>query len=448
MDPLAFLYPAFPVLHQTFVFWEVVALERLGIDLRLFSIKRPTGGEQQPEARKLMDRVSYLPSLRSGAVWQAHARQMRYNHRRYRSGVRWLLAEWWKDRSLVVHRNRREKPDSVFPLTWQARIEGAINTSPGVYLLRSLGMLPLAAYLGERLQEQGIRRVHAHWATYATTLALYLKWMFGVRFSFTAHAYDLYLMPLLLPVKLREADLVVTCARANEQFLRSLPDGENARVVVNYHGVDLGRFRPRPKPHTLSAERRLVSCGTLRIYKGHHVLLAALAKMQHRASCVIIGDGPQRRMLEKLASQLGVRERVEFTGALSQDDAARRYAEADIFVLASTIVERAGRQDVIPNVLVEAMAMELPVVSTSLPGIRELIDEGVHGRLVPPNDPERLAFVLDELLDDLPQRTRLASAGRQRVLERFDRDQNVRELARLLASLAEARERGAGILAS
>ena len=443
---LAFLYPAFPVLHQTFVLWEMLALERLGLDLQLFSIKRPAQGEQQPEARNLIGRVRYLPSLRSPAVWQAQARQLRENRSRYRQAVQSLLREWYKDRRLPVLQERARKDDPPFPLTWQARVEAAMNTSASVYLLRSLAMLPLAAYLGEQLGRQGIRRVHAHWATFATTLALCLKWMYGTRFSFTAHAYDLYLMPMLLPVKLREADLVVTCARANEQFLRQLPGGGDARVVVNYHGVDLGRFRPRPKPHGLGDEPRLVSCGTLRIYKGHHVLLAAVAKMRHRARCIIVGEGPQRRVLERLANQLGIRDRVEFAGALPQEEAASRYAEADVFVLASTIVERAGRQDVIPNVLVEAMAMQLPVVSTTLPGIRELIEDGVHGRLVPPNDPDRLAAVLDELLDNPQERARLAAAGRDRVVERFDRERNVRELACLLATLPQSGEGVRGIL--
>jgi glycosyltransferase involved in cell wall biosynthesis len=180
----------------------------------------------------------------------------------------------------------------------------------------------------------------------------------------------------------------------------------------------------------------LVTCGSLRIYKGHHVLIRALAKMRRPADCVIIGDGPQRAFLEQLASELGVRERIEFTGALPQQKAVERYAEADVFVLASTIFQRAGRQDVIPNVLVEAMAMGLPVVSTTLPGIRELIDDGVQGRLVPPDDPQTLATVLDELLDDLPQRRRLGEEGRRRVEERFDRAKNILQLAELFAARA------------
>jgi glycosyltransferase involved in cell wall biosynthesis len=431
------VYPAFPVLHQTFVLWEALELEKLGVPLAFYSIKSPGSKEgQQPEARTLIPRVAYLPSPLAGQVLRANARVLRDAPDSYGRAVRRLLREWQRDRNLEILRQRRAAPAEAFSIGWRARWEELVNTSGTVYLGRSLALLPLAAYLGPRLLQRGITHVHAHWATFSTTLALFLKWLFGIRFSFTAHAYDLYLMPIFLPVKLREAEWVVTCAQVNADFLRGLPGGEQARVFVNYHGVDLQRFRPRHRPPRTAERPRLVTCGSLRIYKGHHVLIRALAKMRRPADCVIIGDGPQRAFLEQLASELGVRERIEFTGALPQEKAVERYAEADVFVLASTIFRRSGRQDVIPNVLVEAMAMGLPVATTALPGIRELIDDGVHGRLVPPDDPQTLATVLDELLDDLPQRRRLGEEGRRRVEERFDRAKNILQLAELFLARA------------
>jgi glycosyltransferase involved in cell wall biosynthesis len=101
--------------------------------------------------------------------------------------------------------------------------------------------------------------------------------------------------------------------------------------------------------------------------------------------------------------------------------------------LASIIVERFGRQDVIPNVLVEAMAMRLPIVATAIPGIRELVEDGKAGRLVPPNDSQALADTLDELLADEAERRRLAEAGYRKVTADFDRSVNIKELAALLA---------------
>jgi len=273
--------------------------------------------------------------------------------------------------------------------------------------------------------------VHAPWPTHATTVALLVRWLFGLRFSFTAHAYDIYLMPLFLPVKLQEADLVVTCAKVNAEYLRSLCSGQQHKIVVNYHGVDVQRFSPRPRERS-GPIPQIVTCGALRVYKGHHVLIEACSLLRRPVRCVIIGEGPQRRVLEKQARELGVAERIEFTGALVQEEVARRYAEADLFVLASIVVEESGRQDVIPNVLVEAMSMGMAVVASALPGIKELIEDGVHGRLVPPGDARALATAIEQLLDDPVARSEFGRRGRQRVLESFDREKNVRDLAFVL----------------
>lgn len=430
--PIAFLYPAFPVLHQTFVMWEAVSLRRLGLDLRLYSLKRPPAGPQQPEAHALMTEVVYLPSVFSPKVVAANLRFLFRHPGRLGAALVRLMREWWHDRRYVLDRRSRVRALET-KLSWKVWFEGMWNTSPAVYLLKSLLLVPMAVVLGERLERDGIARVHAHWATHATTVALLLRWFYGTRFSFTAHAYDIYLMPVLLPVKLREADFVVTCAGVNAAYLRSLASAPEAKIHVNYHGVDLRRFAPRERRERWQRPR-IVTCGSLRVYKGHHVVLAACARLRHEVDCVIIGDGPQRGVLETQARDLGLDTRVQFTGALVQEEVARHYAEADLFVLASIVVEDSGRQDVIPNVLVEAMAMGIPVVASALPGIQELIVDGVHGRLVPPGDVELLARAIDELLDDPERRRRLGEQARQRVVADFDRERNVDELARILRS--------------
>lgn len=430
---IAFLFPAFPVLHQTFVLWEVEALRNRGLPVELYSIKRPEAGAQQPEGEALKKDVHYLPSPFSVSVLRANAIALLRQPRRYLGACARLIREWWRDRGPEIRRRKSAKADPGEQLlSLRERLEGYLNTSPLVYLLRSLALVPQAIYLGAELRSQGIGRVHSHWATYSTTIALILKWVYGIPYSFTAHAYDIYLAPLLLPVKLRDAEFAVTCARVNAEYLSGLAGpAAKSRIIVNYHGVDLNRFRPRP-PSSRGELPCLVTCGGLRLYKGHHVLLRACAQMSTPVRCVVIGTGPQRPVLESLAESLGIADRVEFTGGLPQDEVAARYSEADVFVLASIIVERFGRQDVIPNVLVEAMAMRLPVVATAIPGIRELVDDGEAGRLVPPNDVAALASALDELLADEGERRRLAEAGYRRVTAAFDRSVNIVELAALL----------------
>jgi glycosyltransferase involved in cell wall biosynthesis len=430
--PIAFLFPAFPVLHQTFVLWEVLSLRQLGVPIRLYSLKRPSTRTQQPEGAALVHEVRYLPALSFG-VLKTNARVLARNPKRYLGTFVRLTREWWRDRRVKdLWRDPSARPEPAERLlTMKERIQGFLNENPFVYLLRSLVLVLPAVHLGVELQKEGITRVHAHWASYPTTAALVIRWVFGIPFSFTAHAYDIYLVPRLLPVKVRSAEFVVTCAHVNAAFLRKLGGpATHDRILVNYHGVDLTRFAPRPT-RAPEAEPRIVSCGRLQIYKGHHVLLRACAKLSRPVRCIIVGEGPQRANLEQLARSLGISDRVEFTGALPQAELIRHYREAALFVLASIVVTSYGRRDVIPNVLAEAMAMQVPVVSTNLSGIRELITDRETGRLVAPGDPDALARVLDELLVDPAERERLALAGYQKVLVEFDRAANVRVLAGL-----------------
>jgi glycosyltransferase involved in cell wall biosynthesis len=444
--PIAFLFPAFPVLHQTFVLWEVVALRRLGVPITLYSLKQPSTRTQQPEGAALAHEVRYLPRI-SAPVLCANVRVLVRSPRRYFGAYVRLAREWWRDRHVKnLWRDTSARPDPAERLlTPRERVDAFFNTNPLMYLLRSWLLVLTAVYLGEELEKAGIDRVHAHWASYPTTVALVLRWIFGMRFSFSAHAYDIYLVPQLLPVKVRSAEFVVTCARVNAAYLAQLAGpAAHDHIHVNYHGVDLARFAPLRQP-AMDDMPRIVTCGRLQIYKGHHVLLRACAALSQPVRCILIGEGPQRANLEALAHALGIADRVEFTGPLPQDEVARRYSEATLFVLASIIVTSYGKRDVIPNVLVEAMAMQVPVVATSISGIGELVSDGSSGRLVPPGDPQALARVLDELLRDEPQRRQLALGGHAKVVAEFDRSANIRDLARLFVGDDVARDpRSAG----
>lgn len=439
---IAFLFPAFPNLHQTFVLWEVLALRRRGIDLALYSIKRPVTRTQQPEGAALQAEVRYLPPTLSPAVLAANLAMLGRAPGRYLRACISVVRGWWADRAAGREWRRTDISDDApdRELTTSEYLRGRFNRSPLLYLLKSLWLIPGAVWLGRDLQSRGIARVHAHWASYSATMALLVHWLFDIPFSFTAHAYDIYLVPRLLGVKVRDAEFAVTCARVNADFLRALGGpAASDRVIVNYHGVSLERFRPGARAPRGGGPPCIVTCGRLEPYKGHHVLLRAIAALPRPARCVIVGEGPQRQRLEQLAAELGIAERVEFTGPVPQSRLAELYAQADLFVLASVILERSGKRDVIPNVLVEAMAMQVPVISTNIAGIPELIADRANGRLVPPNDVAALAAAIAELLDDEPQRQRLAKAALETVHARFDREVNIEELAALFRGAAVER---------
>jgi colanic acid/amylovoran biosynthesis glycosyltransferase len=435
--PIAFLFPAFPVLHQTFVLWEVMALRRLGVPIALYSLKQPSTRTQQPEGAALVHEVTYLPRV-SPAVFRANLRVLLRSPGRYLGAFVRLARHCWADRHLrSLWHDKSARPDPAERmLRPRERVLGFIHTNPVVYLLRSWLLAFIAVYLGEELRRAGIGRIHAHWASYPTTVALVIRWIFGIPFSFSAHAYDIYLVPQLLPVKIRSAEFVVTCARFNAAYLGHMAGAPaRGRIHLNYHGVDLARFRANGRPAAAGLPR-IVTCGRLQLYKGHHILLRACAALAQPVRCIIIGEGPQRATLERLAHSLGIADRVEFTGPLPQEEVVRHYREATLFVLASIVVTSYAKRDVIPNVLAEAMAMQVPVVATDISGIGELVSDRSSGRLVPPGDADALARVLDELLRDEAQRRRLALGGYQTVVETFDRSTNIRELARLFTGEA------------
>lgn len=430
MRRLSYLFPAFPVLHQTFTLGEVLGLERRGYDLVLISLKRSQADLQQPEARPLLEQTHYCPNLLSGPVLGALGRALRARP----TDVLRLFADVvaaWRTRAPVTAQNDGPPPAT---LSVSERILAVYHHNAWVYLAKSLVLVPYAIYIAERLQRENVGHVHAHWATYPTTVAYLVKRWCGIPYSFTAHAYDIYMISRMLPAKLREASFVVTCADTNRRYLCSLVDDATAaRVHVNYHGTDLGRFTPLRRAR--GSRFRIMSCGWLKEYKGFHILLEAVALLVERGVDAVLdlaGDGPQRAFLETRASELGIRDRLHLHGYLPHAKLVDLYRACDVFALPSIVMGGYGRQDVIPNVLAEAMAVGTPVLATSIGGIPELIDDGQSGLLVPERDPRALAEALERLWMDPALAARLAAAGRAKVERIWNRERNLEELAALI----------------
>jgi glycosyltransferase involved in cell wall biosynthesis len=270
---------------------------------------------------------------------------------------------------------------------------------------------------------------------------MFTKWLTGIPFSFTAHAKDLYLTEgEILRDKMREAEFVLTCTSYNKRYLDEL-GGTLTRVHLIYHGLDLSRFERTGNDQIVplaawSESGRLplvLSVGRLVDKKGFDTLIRACALLRDqnlRFRCLIYGDGPKRDELEALIRSLGLEGVVEMPGALLQDDLIEVYRQAAVFALPCQVLEN-GDRDGLPNVLVEAMAMEVPVVSTDVSGVPELVESGVNGFLVPPRSPQPLAERLRDLLDDPALRRRFAEAGRRKVMGEFSLQRNTRRVLAL-----------------
>jgi glycosyltransferase involved in cell wall biosynthesis len=262
--------------------------------------------------------------------------------------------------------------------------------------------------------------VHAHFAHDPALVGMLAARLAGVPFSFTGHARDLYQIPARsLAARAERATTLVTCCEANVSFIReTVPGGARIPVQVVHHGVDLDRFSPAAR-HDGGGGAALVSVGRLVEKKGFDDLLRALARIDAPFSLRIYGDGSLHDELIRLRDELGLADRVDFMGGRDSDEIVAALSSADAFVLTPTTTED-GDRDGIPNVLVEAMACGLPVVTTTAGGITELVEHGVNGLLSDPEDVAAIAGSIGEVLADAELRRRLGAAGRRAVEADYD----------------------------
>jgi len=316
-----------------------------------------------------------------------------------------------------------------------------------------LAVIPKGLAAGTRARELGIERIHAHFITTPTTVALLAAEVAGIPFTATAHAFDITSrhpkrVNGSVTFKCRRAEAIVTISEYNRtDMLRRWPELESERLEVIYNGIDTSAFAPRTgvRPLERDGALRVLSVSSLNAKKGFEYLVRAIAQLQSEIEVVldIYGDGPDRAMLTELIAELGVEERVRLHGTIDQDRVAALCREADVFALASVPLD-SDDADGLPTVLIEALSAELPTVSTQVTGIPEIIVDGETGLCVPPRDPTAIAHALRWMREHPAEAREMGSAGRQLVLQQFDRQRAARRLDALWrADTSVAESRGA-----
>jgi glycosyltransferase involved in cell wall biosynthesis len=295
-------------------------------------------------------------------------------------------------------------------------------------------------HVAGELQRLGVRHIHAHFGMNPTTLAMVAGGYLDLPFSMTIHARDLFVDTALLPAKIARAKFVVTISEFNRKILEEMaatPD-EVRKIHVVHCGINPERFASDPERGEVSdasdSVPRFVAVGRLVPKKGYRYLVEAariLKERDARFEIQIVGGGPDHESLQRRIDELAVGDRVRLLGPLPQESILPLLRSADGFVLPCVRAED-GDQDGIPVSLMEALACEVPCVSTSLSGIPELIEPDKNGFLVPEKEPAALADALEALARDPALRRRLGRAGRSKIVESFSLDVEVRELDRLI----------------
>jgi glycosyltransferase involved in cell wall biosynthesis len=382
---VGYVLKMYPRLSETFILSEILAHEAAGLPLEIFSLRAPIDGRFHEGLSRVQARVQYLP------------------------GDRLKPAELWS----AVQSIYKAEPGLLERFAHVPRHDSVNTAYQGLMLAAEVRRL-------------GITHLHAHFANVAAATARIASCLTGVPYSITAHAKDIFHCDVdgeALRRQLRDASAVVTVSDYNVRFLRDA-FGENAAAVQRiYNGVDLDRF-----PYRAPAERGPLILGTGRLVekKGFDVLLRACAILagRHREfHCELIGDGELRPQLERQIVALGLDDRVTMRGALPQHEVIARVREAAALA-APCVVAQDDNRDGLPTVLIEAMALGTPCVSTDVTGIPEILRDGETGLLVGQNDPEGLAAALERLLDDAQLRVRLAEEARRLVESDFDIDRN------------------------
>jgi glycosyltransferase involved in cell wall biosynthesis len=399
--PVAYILKMFPRLSETFITNELRELRRHGVDVRIVSLLRPAGAIISSQAAPLADSAHYLPSLHESSgrkeLLSSHLRLLRKNPARYLHTL-----------ALVAKRFRTT--------AWKRFFQGG-------------GLAKICL-------EENVSHIHAGFAHTPTSVAVWTHRLTGIPYSFAAHAKDLYLSERKSLIhKMERARFVWTCTEANGRHLRSL--GTSTPVHVKYHGIDLSFFTP-PAGTGDGGDgvSRILAVGRHVPKKGLDDLIRAAGILRERGrdnfEVVFVGDGPERKALENLSREMKLNDRIRFLGSMSPEDVRNEYRRADVVVLPSVLLEN-GDRDGIPNVLVEAMAMGVPVVSTRISAIPELVRDRETGFLVDERSPEQLADRIEEVIRT-PQQTRdIACRAREDVEGRFNLQENSKTLADLLS---------------
>ncbi len=402
MRKIGFLISQFPEMHETFILREFTALKKKEINFYIYSLKKCKDKIIHPEAKNLLGQTYYASNLE------------------FSSFLYWL----------------KKKPRVLCKILYFKVLR---NLWPAEKFLKTSCVFLKSLYFARLMHKHNIHHLHAHWATMPTTGAEIINELLGIPFSFTAHAWDIYLSTKIdLGEKLKKATFAVTCTQANKNYLDNI---QRNKLEVNYHGLDIKKFNftedsiSIPSPIHLDNVNKnkvkiILAIGRLVEQKGFEYLIKAcdiLNRKNVNFQCILVGEGPLRKELENLRNKLGLKQYIQMPGSVDQEQIKKYFKKTAVFVVPS-VIARNGDRDGIPNVLLEALAMGAPVIATKVSGIPEVIIHNKTGILVEPRNESALSTAISRMLIGQFPADNFRQNGRKMVIKKFDIDKNVEAL--------------------
>lgn len=381
---IAYMTGEYPRISDTFIQREIASLRKLGVHIETISIRRTSNSQHVgPEQRAEFQRTYSILPVSPVRIATAHLNFL------LRSPDKWF---------------------STLLLSWKTKGIGFKA------LLRQFAYFIESALVAKFIQKRKLTHLHNHFANSSGTVAMLASAMGGFSFSLTMHGPAIFFEPQRwrIDVKCQRALFILCISHyCRSQAMIWAPQKVWQRLHIIHCGVDPEIYQQRNHSET---GKKLLFVGRLASVKGLPVLIDAMKLLVMKypnLMLTIVGDGPDRALLEEQTNQLGLKKNIHYTGPISQAEVANKLASTDVFVLPSFA-------EGVPVVLMEAMASGVPVVATQIAGVSELVEEGVSGYLVPPGDQKLLANRITTLLSSCELRKQMGHSGRQKVKEEFN----------------------------
>ena len=394
---IGFLSNYFPSLTETFIYREAFELKRNGFKLKFFSLRKPDSKKISKEALIFYNNTFYLLPMVLSHFIKSHFKFFFMNPYKYiNTCIRMING---------THKNNKD------------RVRSFLHFAEGVVL-------------ANKMIEESIQHVHAHYASQAASVARVIYLLTNITYSISAHAHDIWYDQLLLPEKLNEAIFISCCSDFGRKWLLKQSKNDlSHKIMLIYHGLDVEKFVP-PNNERKRKKNLILSIGRLTEQKGFSDLIEAcsiLNKENYQFYCIIIGEGELRQKLEEQIVKNNLLFKVKLMGAMYQDKIKKYYDKAWIFVL-PCVDTKDGNRDGIPNVILESMAKKLPVITTDNSGQPEIIENGVNGILVSPHSPKMIAEAIKLLSNNNVLREKIKVNAYNKITKDFNNKHTIKPL--------------------